>query len=166
MAQNDRKPAATAYMVNDQYLKGRRRHVTFVLLLAWLVGQGSLWAWYSSLEVKPSPWTSVVLMDLVCSVIIVLAVLGGFTMSRRMCVLLTETHMVVNMYGIGGTKALAMSREHPLVIKKDASGGHWIVTPGNTSSKRIRLPYMAFPELDQWAMAMAQDTVKLEGRTA
>jgi hypothetical protein len=148
---------AVGYDIDEQFVEMRSRHTDRVFAVVWVVAQIWLWCWYFLPPAKSHPLISILLMDIALTLVFWFALRMGTSGAKRQSILMTETRLAVVLPGVS-IKEIAISKENPVVIKKDASGKNWVLSSSARASKSLKVPCDAYPHLERF-IAEAPDAL-------
>lgn len=142
--------------IDEQFVEMRSRHTDRVFAVIWVVAQIWLWCWYFLPPAKSHPLISVLFVDIACTLVFWFALRMGASGAKQQSVLITESRLILFSPGVN-LKEVAISKENPVAIKKDASGKNWVLSSDARASKSFKVPCDAYPNLERFvAEALAQ----------
>ena len=145
--QNDPEDAVE-YPIDEQFVEMRCHHMKRVFAAIWIVAQIWLWCWYF-LPPARSDLISILFMDIGCTLLFWFVLWMAPYGAKRQSVLVTKTRLAVLQPGTY-IKEIAISKENPVMIEKDASGKNWGLSSSAGASKTLKVPCDAYPHLERF----------------
>jgi hypothetical protein len=138
---------AVGYPIDEQFVEMRFRHIKRVFVVIWIVAQIWLWCWYFLPPAKSHSFISIVFMDIGCTLLFLFVLWMAPSRVSRASILMTQTRLAVLLPGVF-IKEIAISRENPVVTRKDASGKNWVLSSSAGASNPLKVPCDAYPHLE------------------